>query len=52
MRQGKRVKGSWHTIDVVVAVVCTALVAAAAGDCFPTLAGILQHPSCVHKLWR
>ncbi len=50
MRQGKRVKGSWHTIAGVV--ICTALVAAAEGDCFPTLAGILQHPSCVHKLWR
>jgi len=36
----------------VVVVVCTALVAAAEGNCFITLAGILHHPSCVHKLWQ
>jgi len=37
-------------IDVDVAVVCTAFVAAAEGDCFPALTGILPLPTGAQTL--
>ncbi len=39
-------------VAVVAAVVCTAFVAAAEGDCFPALAGILPLPTGAQTLWR